>query len=184
MDERKIRFGFLAFILDKLGEKRLYYGLIVAQKVVYFLKEAFSVSLPYNFYFYHFGPYSDALDWDLQMMKSFGFITIGADPKGTGYSIEVNKESSLESIQLAQSYIKQNSRKIDKILDIFGSYEPGKLELASTTHFVWKNNKQQGQPKTQLKTIVIEKVKKLKPKFTEEEIGEQYDYLVAQKIIA
>lgn len=183
MDERKIRFGFLAFILDKLGEKRLYYGLIVAQKVVYFLKEAFSVDLPYNFYFYHFGPYSDALDWDLQMMKSFGFITIGADPKGTGYSIEVNKESSRESIQSAQNFIKQNNQKIDRILEVFGSYEPGELELASTIHFVWKNNKQY-QTKAKLKSIIVEKVRKLKPKFAEKDIEQQYDYLVQQKIIA
>jgi uncharacterized protein YwgA len=181
MDERKIKFGFLAFILDKLGENR-YYGLIVAQKVVYFLKEAFSVDLPYNFYFYHFGPYSDALDWDLQMMKSFGFITIGADPKGTGYSIEVNKESSRESIQSAQNFIKQNNQKINRILKVFGGYEPGELELASTIHFVWKNNKN-SQPKTRLRKVVVEKVKKLKPKFTQKEIEKEYDYLIAEKII-
>jgi len=104
MNERKIRYGFLAFILDKLGENR-YYGLLVAQKIVYFLQEVFNVNFPYNpynFYFYHFGPYSDALDWDLQMMKSFGLIDIGSDPQRTGYSIEVNKKTAPESIQLAQ----------------------------------------------------------------------------------
>ena len=181
MDERKIRFGFLVFILDKLGENR-YYGLIVTQKVVYFLKEAFGVDLPYNFYFYHFGPYSDALDWDLQMMKSFGLIDIGSDPQRTGYCIEVNKKTTQESIQVAQEFIGMNRSKINKVLELFGDYTPSKLELASTIHFVWNNNKR-SQPKTQLKAIVIEKVKKLKPKFTQKEIEGEYDYLTAEKII-
>jgi uncharacterized protein YwgA len=182
MDERKIRFGFLAFILDKLGEKRLYYGLIVAQKVVYFLKEAFSVDLPYNFYFYHFGPYSDALDWDLQMMKSFRLIDIGSDPQRTGYNIKVNKETEQESIQLAQDFIDMNRSKINKVLELFGDYTPSKLELASTIHFVYKNNKI-NQTKTQLKSIVVEKVKKLKPKFTERQIEQEYNHLSDEQII-
>jgi hypothetical protein len=116
------------------------------------------------------------------MMKSFGFITIGADPKRTGYSIEVNKESSRESIQSAQDFIKQNNEKIDRILNIFGSYEPAELELASTIHFVWKNNKN-SQPKTRLRGVVVEKVKKLKPKFLQKEIEKEYDHLTDEKII-
>ncbi|MCK4427222.1 MAG: hypothetical protein KAW16_01915 [candidate division Zixibacteria bacterium] len=181
MDERKIRFGFLVFILDQLGENR-YYGLIVAQKVVYFLKEAFGVGLPYNFYFYHFGPYSDALDWDLQMMKSFSLIDIGADPARTGYSIEVNDKVAKESIREAQEFIKTNKPKIDKVLELFGDYTPSGLELASTIHFVYKNNKSK-QPKAQLRRIVVEKVKRLKPKFTVSQIKEQYDYLTEKNII-
>lgn len=179
--EEKIKFGFLAYLLDKLEEKR-YYGLIVTQKIVYFLKDAFDVHLPYEFYFYHFGPYSDALDWDLRMMKGFGLIDIGADPARTGYSIEVNDKVAEESIREAQEFIKTNKPKIDKVLELFGDYTPGGLELASTIHFVWKNNKD-SQTKAQLRGVVVEKVKKLKPKFTQKEIEEQYDYLIKQKII-
>ena len=179
--EEKIKFGFLAYLLDKLEEKR-YYGLIVTQKIVYFLKDAFDVHLPYEFYFYHFGPYSDALDWDLQMMKSFGLIEIGSDPQRTGYSIEVNDKVAEESIREAQEFIKTNKPKIDKVLELFGDYAPSGLELASTIHFVYKNNKSK-QPKAQLRRIVVEKVKRLKPKFTVSQIKEQYDYLTEKNII-
>ena len=174
--------AFLYLSWISVGEKRLYYGLIVAQKVVYFLVEAFGVNLPYNFYFYHFGPYSDALDWNLQMMKSFGLIDIGSDPQKTGYSIEVNKKTAQESVQMAQKFVDKNRSEIDKVLKLFGTYTPSGLELASTILFVWKNNKD-SQTKAQLRGVVVEKVKKLKPKFTQKEIEKQYEYLIKQKLI-
>lgn len=183
MDE-KIRFGFLLYLLKQLEqlEPKRYYGLIVVQKIVYFLKEAFDVKLPYEFYFYHFGPYSDTLDWDLRMMKIFHLIDISSDPVGSGYSIEVNKEKVQESQRLAQRFIKANKPNIDTVLEIFGDYAPSGLELASTIHFVYKNNKSK-QPKAQLRRIVVEKVKRLKPKFTVSQIKEQYDYLTEKNII-
>lgn len=180
MDE-KTRFGFLVYLLEELGRKR-YYGLIVVQKIVYFLREAFGVDLPYDFYFYHFGPYSDDLDWDLRMMKIFGFIRIGSDPKRTGYNIEVVKENSEECMQPAQGFISANRSKVKHVLELCGDYTPSGLELASTIHFVYENIRR-GRTKEPMRSIVVEKVKELKPKFTQKEIEEQYDYLIKQKII-
>ena len=180
MDE-KTKFGFLAYLLNRLGENR-YYGLIVTQKIVYFLREALGVGLPYEFYFYHYGPYADSLDWDLRMMKSFGLIAIGSDPKRTGYTIEVNDKVAEESIREAQEFIKTNKSQIDEVLELFGDYTPSELELASTIHFVWQNNKNL-EPEARLRSVVVEKVKKLKPKFTKEQIEQEYDFLTERKIM-
>ena len=177
----KAKFGFLAYLLDRLGENR-YYGLIVTQKIVYFLQEAFDVPLPYQFYFYHFGPYDDTLDRDLRMMKGFGLINIGDDPPGAGYSIQVNEDAANESMQEAGEFIESNKPKIDQLLELFGEYTPSELELTSTIHFVWKNNKN-GGTETQLREVVVKKVGKLKPKFSQEEIERKYDYLVEQRMI-
>ena len=180
MDE-KTRFGFLVYLLEELGRKR-YYGLIVVQKIVYFLREAFEVNLPYDFYFYHFGPYSDELDWDLRMMKIFGFIRIGSDPKRTGYNIEVDKENSEECMQPAQGFISANRSKIKQVLELFGDYTPSGLELASTIHFV-DSNVRRSKAKVPLRRIVVERVRELKPKFTQKTIQKQYDFLKEEGII-
>ncbi len=180
--KQEIKFGFLAHLLEKLGEKR-YYGLIVTQKIVYFLKEAFHVRLPYEFYFYHFGPYDDSLDWDLRVMEGYGLIDIGADPAGTGYSIEVNHRAAAEYFQEAEKFVEENEKVIDRVLKLFGNYTPSELELASTIHFVWQNNKSI-ESQEAIRNVVVEKVKKLKPKFTEKQIQDQLSYLTEEKVIA
>ena len=180
MDE-KARFGFLLYLLERLGENR-YYGMIVVQKIVYFLREAFGADLPYRFHFYHFGPYSDALDWDLQMMRSFGLIRIGSDPKKTGYSIQVNEQTSDEAIRAAHTLIERNKDKIRKVLGLFGQYPPSRLELASTIHFV-HNTTVRGKGKAQHRSIVGKEVKELKPKFGMGIIEQEYDCLAKTGIL-
>ena len=175
----KVLFGFIANILEKLSEKKRYYGTIVVQKIIYFLQEAYSVRLPYNFYFYHFGPYDDSLDTHLRIMEAYGLIEIGRDPKGIGYDIEV-KGNAKEYIKSAKDFIEKNKSEVESVLKYFGNYQPKHLELAATIHFVFKNNKADKQtPKdAELKKVVIKKVQNLKPKFFKELIEQEYDHLV------
>jgi len=175
LDERTL-FGFIAYILQKLEDIKSYYGYIVVQKIVYLLQEAYQVKLPYNFYFYHFGPYDEVLDTNLLIMKNYGLIEIGIDPKGMGYDIKV-KDTAKEYISSAIAFISENKEKVEYILNNFGSYEPKLLELAATIHFVFKNNKSNYKD-SELRKVVIEKVQNLKPKFSKTETEKEYDHLV------
>jgi uncharacterized protein YwgA len=179
-DEKNL-FGFIAYILEELGEKRLYYGTIVVQKIIYFLQESFQVKLPYNFYFYHFGPYDEVLDTHLHIMKNYGLIEIGFDPKGMGYDIKV-KDAAKEYIYSAKEFIEENKDKVESVLKHFGKYEPKDLELAATIHFVFKNNEKDFKD-AKLKQVVIEKVRNLKPKFLNQQIEKEYEHLVQIDIL-
>lgn len=169
MDE-KTKFGIIASILDRLGEKRLYYGTVVAQKIMYFLQEAFSVGLDYHFYFYHYGPYADGLDRDLKIMEMYEIISIGYDPKKIGYSIRLEPGASAY-IDSAKPMIERYFNKINKVIGLFGDFYPADLELLATIHYVNRNNK--NLPKA----TRIAKVQKLKPKFGKNSINRQYTWL-------
>ncbi|MDH4222166.1 MAG: hypothetical protein OEV55_01355 [candidate division Zixibacteria bacterium] len=171
----KVLFGFIAHILKRIEDIKSYFGYIVAQKIIYFLQEAYGVKLPYNFYFYHFGPYDDSLDTHLRIMKNYGLIDIGVDPKGMGYDIEVKKDAE-NYIEYAKKFIEENKDEVESVLKHFGNYEPKDLELAATIHFVFKNNKQHYRG-ADLEKVIIEKVQNLKPKFSKTEIEKEYDHL-------
>lgn len=175
-------FGFISYILKQLGEKRLYYGTIVVQKIMYFLQEAYGVELPYSFSFYHFGPYDDELDTHLKIMKIYDIIDIGSAPNGVGYSIKVQDKAN-EYIASAQSLIDSNKKKIDSALRLFGDLKPSDLELKATIHFVFKTNKDHIDSKC-LKNVILDKAKSLKPKFTPKQIENGYDFLSRENLLS
>lgn len=173
-----IRFGIISYMIRKLGENRQYFGKVVIQKIFYFLKSYSKLSLPYEFYFYHYGPYSDLLKHDLEMMQLFGMIKIQDDPKSMGYQIiPFENKQTQECEDTAKSFIRQNSEYINKIVSLLGSEEPADLELLATIHYVFENTKKIRDVAKTHEQIVLEKVKDLKPKFLPEVIKEKYDFL-------
>ncbi len=181
MDEY-IRFGIISHIVKKLGEKRKYFGKVVIQKVFYFLKTYSKLPFPYEFYFYHFGPYSDLLKRDLDMMQLFGLIEIKEDPQKMGYEIiRVDKEPTKECEKDAESFIQKNIQDINKIITTFGSEEPADLELLATIHYVFEKTKSLCSSEVAHKQVVLRKVSELKPKFSQDVIKEKYDFLEKDK---
>lgn len=184
MDEY-IRFGIISYIVKKLDEKRHYFGKVVIQKVFYFLKTHSKLPLPYEFYFYHFGPYSDLLKRDLDMMQLFGLIEIKEDPQKMGYEIiRVEREPTKECEKDAESFIQKNIKDINKIIETFGSAEPADLELLATIHYVFEKTKGLCTEPERHEQLVLEKVKELKPKFPPEVIKEKYDFLDKHEFLA
>jgi uncharacterized protein YwgA len=177
MDEY-IRFGIISYIIKRLGDNRAYFGKVVIQKIFYFLTSHSVLQLPYEFYFYHFGPYSDLLKRDLDMMQLFGLIEIKEDPQKMGYEIiRVEREPTRECEKDAESFIQKNIKDINKIIETFGSEEPADLELLATIHYVFERTKELHIEAKRHKQVVLEKVKELKPKFSPQFIEEKYDFL-------
>lgn len=170
-----MRFGIIAYVLSGLEKKYWYFGKIVVQKIIYFLQEAENVDFGYRFVFYHYGPYSEQLSRDLQLMQAEEVLQSGLDPKGMGYSISVNKVNArtlFEKTKLPNS-LKDIKKKINSILEGLPGYGPPKLELLSAIHFVFKNIRRESDS-SRIKTKVIRAVKKMKPKFSFEQINELY----------
>jgi len=182
LEQRKELFGFILHNLQKLGEKR-YYGTLVTQKLIYFLKESFHVDLlPYRFRFYHYGPYSEELDFDLKLMKGYGTIDIGSDPQGKGYSITVIDEKAKEYISSAKGVIKKYNKESEELLRFFGTYTPKSFELLATIHYVYKKMKD-SLTGAKLKEEVVNRVSELKSSFSKDDISTQYDLLVKEGLL-
>ncbi len=176
------RYGIISYVINKLGEKRHYFGKVVIQKVFYFLKTYSELPLQYEFYFYHFGPYSDSLKQDLDMMQLFGLIKIQEDPKKMGYEIiRIESKSTQGCEKDAESFVQKNIKDINKIIETFGSEEPADLELLATIHYVFEKTKSLCDNDIKHKQMVLRKVSDLKPKFPQDLIKEKYNFLEKHK---
>ena len=175
------RFGIISYIIRELAESRQYFGKVVIQKIFYFLTSYSKVPLPYEFYFYHFGPYSDLLKHDLEMMQLFGIIKIQEDPRSMGYEIIPGEEGQLSGgYEEALNVVKQYAGPIDKVLSSFGSKDPAELELLATIHYVFEKTRSGYENNEEHKQVVLQKTKQLKPKFTLESIEKAYVVLDRQ----
>ncbi|OGC87950.1 MAG: hypothetical protein A2142_07585 [candidate division Zixibacteria bacterium RBG_16_48_11] len=178
--QQEERHAVIASILEMLKNQRKYQGKVVLQKLFYFLEEGYGVSLPYQFRFYHYGPYSSELDKDLRVMQMFNIIDIKNDPEETGYTIELKAGAQAnEYLQKGKSFLKEHEGQISKVLELFGSETPAMLELLGTVYYVYKD----AEKSEATKQSIVKKVKALKPKFEDSEIDSYYNYLVVAKLI-
>lgn len=151
------------------------------QKITYFLQESVGMPLGYPFRMHYYGPYSDELDGILSLTKSLGYVDIEPDPNGFGYHVTPVEES--EGIPW-QGYdrrrdleVRELTEVIDGAIGILGELDTPKLELFATIHFI-------GGPKGNYsKAQTLQIVKRLKPKFSEYEIGDAYQTLQRANLI-
>jgi hypothetical protein len=159
------RFAIINYIVDSIRDLRK----TQIQKLVYFLQYIFGIPLDYGYKMHYFGPYSDELNSDLINMRSHGYINIDPDPEGYGYHITPGTET-LDSLEdLKKVYVK----KIDTCLRELAEKDVKNLELLGAIHFVTNV----ALPRTNKGHEVIDKVRRLKPSFSREEIENAYKQL-------
>ena len=151
------------------------------QKIVYFLQEALDVPLMYPFRMHYYGPYSDDLDGTLSLTKSLGYIDIDPDPNGFGYhvtSVEERENMSWQEYDLSGDPETQElTESIDEAIDILGRLDTPQIELYATIHFI------SGLKANTTKEQALQAVKRLKPKFSVEEISHSYQSLQKANLI-
>lgn len=144
------------------------------QKLIYFLQEQ-GVPLEYKYEIYHYGPYSFELANDLGSLDTLELLDVSTDVSGFGFNIQLGGHA--ESVQWPEQYESQ----LQFVLDTVGSDTPSQLEVKATTHFVKKVLEKRGQDSR--KEIVVEKVRQLKPHFSDGFVSKCYDELRATHII-
>ncbi|MGB8006525.1 MAG: hypothetical protein WCF48_05295 [Terriglobales bacterium] len=169
-----VRVDAIVSLVQGVHHKTDQLGKIQLQKMIYFLQET-GVPLGYKFEIYHYGPYSFELSDQMSSLDSLGVLAIGADPSGYGFNIKVGSHASKYQID------KKYSPKLDYIVNKFGTDSPAQLEVKSTVHFVNKVLKK--QMKSLPEKLVVEKVKELKPRFTEKFISDCYGELKAMRLV-
>lgn len=145
-------------------------GKIQVQKLVYFSQHA-GVPTEYKYEIYHYGPYSFELAHDLGSLDSLGVVNIQSDPSGYGFDISVGKFAA--KFTLESKY----QKKVDKVLELLGSNSSAELEVKATIHFVHSVVGRKTSSDKTTKTEVVQKVRALKPRFTESFIMSCYSDL-------
>ena len=168
----EIRIAFIRRIVDRCDDT----GKTKMQKISYFLQESVGVDLMYPFRMHYFGPYSEDLDSALSLTASIGLIGIEPDSQGFGFHLNLSNGQS----EWSQEYdiaTHPEIAQIDKAIDVLGKLEIYELELYATIHYI-------GGPKTaRSKEQTLETVKRLKPKFSDVQIGNAYDDLKKAHLI-
>lgn len=163
--ERNERFAVIRYMVDSTRDL----GKTQIQKLIYFQQYICGIQLGYTYKMHYFGPYSDELNSDLIDMRSRGYINIDPDPGGYGYHITPGTETldSLEDLK------RTSIKKIDNCLRELAEKDVRELELLGAIHFV----SNVALPRTNERNEVIDKVRRLKPSFGKEEIGNAYKQL-------
>jgi uncharacterized protein YwgA len=149
-------------IVSLLSTSRAKLGKTQLQKLVYFAQNN-GLPLKYTFQIYHYGPYSFELSNDLGSLDALEIVNIQNDPNGYGFQVSTGKFA--DKFVLPVKY----QKKLDRVIDQFGSESTAKLEVKATIHFV--------SSVVTSKKQIIEKVHALKPRYTKDFIRQSYSEL-------
>jgi len=167
------RYGLISYLGKRLGKGSLRKTAI--QKLVYLIQEVLNVPLGYKFDLYHYGPYSQDLAGDVDIVKNLNGIEIAYDPVLNLYNISPGVNSDT-LIKKGETFIKEYQDKIESILSKFDAKRASELELSATILYAWKD--MQARSKA-LEKEVLEAVSALKPKLSDRDIAESLRELKA-----
>lgn len=159
----------VAAIVALVQTARARLGKTQVQKLVYFAQEC-GVPLNYRYEIYHYGPYSFELSHDLGSLDSLGVLKVESDPLKLGFDISAGKFA--EKFKLEARY----QKKIEKVIGQFGSNSAAQLEVQATIHFV-RSVLKSHVPPDKARMQVIQKVRALKPRFTDDFVKSCYSDL-------
>lgn len=149
-------------IVSLLTTSRVKLGKIQLQKLVYFAQNN-GLPLKYTFQIYNYGPHSFELSNDLGSLDALEIVNVQNDPNGHSFQISTGKFA--DKFVLPVKY----QKKLEKIIDQFGSEKTATLEVKATIHFVSSVVKG--------KREIVQKVHALKPRLTKEFIRQSYSEL-------
>ncbi len=120
---------------------------------------------------HYYGPYSHELDGVLSLSESLGYVNITPDQDGWGFHVTPRDTSRGKLSEMFDITEESRIEAIDRTIQRLGDLETPELELRATIHFV-------GGPKTnRSEHDTVKIVRRLKPRFTEEQVRFAYQDL-------
>ena len=158
-----IRRALVTYIVKNVGYARPI-GKKAAQKFVHLVEDAGKVQTGYDFSIYTYGPFSRALDSELDSLNSIKAIAVTYDVTRSSFEIGPG-ECADEVISKGDAYISENKTAIDRILNALRGKNGLELELYSTLVFL----------KTHVDDLkadseVVNKLLSIKPKYHKNEV--------------
>ena len=164
MEDKELHMRRFA-VIRRIAELTSNPGKTSIQKFIYFLQSDADVSLDYRFKMHHYGPYSVNLDNNLSLANAMGIVEVTPDSNGYGYHVRPGQYDGDPPDS------PMPCEKIDETIRILSGLELWRLELLATAHFVKSLRPQLD------KSQVVETVRQLKPKFSEQIIADAYSRL-------
>lgn len=160
-------------ILELLSETKKYVGKTFIQKGIYILQNGLDEDLNYTFKLHFYGPFSQELATDIDIMHNLGLITMKYDPEGFGYKISITNKG--KNFLEKNTHYKINRNKLKEIISLIGDKTSKEIELVGTVlYFAQQTNNNEE---------IIKLVKTVKPHFTDYEIKTAIEILRKKEII-
>ena len=163
---KRDQYAFIAFLIKeaKTADQRL--GKKALQKKVHLIQELGGVGAGYRFSFHIYGPYSEDLAGDLDLVAYGNGAKVSYNEGDNYYSITPGEETD-RMIEAGQPFIDRNEAALENVLSVFGRRSAKELELVSTVAYLRRYlpggefDDQDG---------IVARVKALKPRYSDGEI--------------
>lgn len=155
------RYGLIAEMAKRFQASQHRLGKTVLQKMKFLLQRSFGVDCDYGYTLYTYGPYSADLARDLDIVAGLGGTRVDYDFSFAGYEIHPGPANA-DLRKRAESFLKEISPKLDRLVDDFGGFTAKDLELRSTAVYLAKPGLDRAR--------LIRQVHEVKPHFTPAQI--------------
>ena len=170
-------------LIALLAQKKPAIGRTALMKFCYFLQTLRRVPIGYHFTLYSYGPFDSDVLADLDTAEALGAVQASVSYYPGGYGYEIRPAGQCESAkQLAVQFLNQHETAIASVIDEFGNLSPAELELASTIVYI---DREASSNQEQLHNEeLVQRVRDVKPRFTEEQVRNQVSVLNEKKFLA
>ena len=170
--DRNGQLGLIAFFAQQVGPTN-HFGRKALQKLVHIATDFVGVPTGYQFSFYTYGPYSQALASDLELAEQLLGIVSKRDETSGAFDIKAGPLAN-KLIEISHSQLSNQMTNLNWTVENFGKLTAKSLELYSTLIFLRNNNSSYDSQPQDLFSQVI----KLKPKYDINEIEVSYKKLI------
>ncbi len=165
-----------------LVERKPRIGRSVLMKLCYFLQTLRNVPLGYRFTLYSYGPFDSNVLSDLASAESFGGLHSDIVLHSNSYTYEIAPSTKSDSLKAwAADFIKHYDSDFNWVLNEFGDWESGDLELLST--IVYVDRESEGASEKLSQGALVQKVLDVKPRFEEAYIREKVKDLASLDLL-
>ena len=161
-------------ILELLRLAKTEVGKTFLQKAIYILQDWLDLDLGYDYKLHLYGPYSEDLSEDIDILSDLGLIDIDHNATGYGFNIAVSKKGAEFLLKNLDIYM-IDAGKLDKVISSLGTSDVKNMELLSTILYLAKMTADKEQ------TFHLMQV--IKPQFNSDEIGHKIEELQRQDIL-
>lgn len=150
-----------------------YLGRTAVQKLCYFA-QALGVPLTYPFRIYHYGPYSDSLSFDIDMLLASEALEDASRNPGRYSDFRLGAEAK-PALEGHEALINRYQQAIRRVAEAFGRFAPQTLELLSTLHFIDRKLKASGIAHPDKTTVMADFRQVKEDRFSEDEVERAYE---------
>jgi uncharacterized protein YwgA len=162
----------LTAILELIRLSKRKVGKTFIQKAIYVLQNWLNWDSDYKFKLHYYGPYSQDLSDDIDMLNETGLIEMSFN--GNSYDIKI-KDAGIKFLDENLEAYMPNKTKIERAIALIGKENVKDIELIGTILYFAKHTKDYSE--------ITKLVNTVKPHYSEETINGSINYLKSEGVL-